>query len=65
MFKQINWKLFFILFGAGLLSGILVLPYAMRMFAEIFAEAPMPLPMLLAVTVLQTAVILAWPSWWA
>src|SRR5512136_1866360 len=57
----INWKVFFILWIAAILATIAVLPYTLELQASALATAklPMPLPVLLAIQIVQNALLLA------
>ena len=57
----INWKVFLILWIAGILSVIAVLPYSLSLQSSTLQNLnlPIPLPLLLAIQVLQNAVIFA------
>ena len=52
-------KLFLILFGLSLVSAILVLPYVVTLQGELLAQVPMPLLMILLISVFQSAGIFA------
>src|SRR5512143_3990993 len=57
----INWKVFLILWIASILGEVALLPYVVSMQAAVFesVELPYPLPVVLALSVLQSAVLLA------
>jgi len=55
----INWKLFFTLLIAAILSNIALLPYAISLQGEMLKLIPIPLPVLLLLSVLQGAVLFA------
>jgi hypothetical protein len=57
----INWKVFLILWIASILSSIAVLPYALTMQTSALGrmELPLPLPVIVAVQIVQNAVLLA------
>ncbi len=56
----INWKVFLILWIASILATIAILPYAFEMQSSILQNLKLPpLPVLIAATVLQTAVMYA------
>jgi len=59
MNKQINWKMFAILFAASLFSAIVVLPYALELEKGVLASSPMPLKVIIAVSIVQSAVLFA------
>ncbi|HSL28667.1 MAG TPA: CPBP family glutamic-type intramembrane protease [Anaerolineales bacterium] len=53
----IHWKVFFILWIAAILSTIAVLPYALELQSSALASLPIPLPALIAVQIIQSAVL--------
>jgi membrane protease YdiL (CAAX protease family) len=57
----INWRVFFILWMASILSLIALLPYVMELQSSIVMtlELPMPLPALLALQVIQSSILFA------
>ncbi|MDI6798979.1 MAG: CPBP family intramembrane metalloprotease, partial [Candidatus Aenigmarchaeota archaeon] len=59
MKKLINWKLFWILLGASILSVIAVLPYVLTFQADLLKEAPLPLHLLLLIQILQSVILFA------
>lgn len=59
MRKIINWKVFFILWVAAILSAIAILPYVLELQSSILAslELPIPLPVLLVIQTVQNAIL--------
>lgn len=60
--KRINWKVFAILLVAGLLGVVAVLPYMMDLFGNLpsdQATPEIPLPLLVALALLQNGILLA------
>jgi hypothetical protein len=57
----INWKVFFILWIAAVLSSIAVTPYALELQSSALAslDLPIPLPVLIAIQTVQNAIIFA------
>lgn len=55
----INWKLFGLLFGAGMLAVLCVMPYALSLQADLVKQIALPLSAIVAVSMLQSAVLLA------
>lgn len=57
----INWKVFLILWVAAIIAVILLLPYAMQVQSSAIdlTKLPLPLPALLAIQVVQNAIIFA------
>lgn len=53
----INWKLFWILFGASVFSVIAAIPYILTLQADFLKELPTPLHVLLPVQILLNAVM--------
>jgi hypothetical protein len=59
MKKIINWKLFWIIFGAGLFGVVASLPYVLELQRETLELVPLPLPVLLIISVVQGGVLVA------
>ena len=59
MKSNISWKLFVILLSANILSIIAVLPYGFTLAAETLKQAPFPLPVLAAISIVQSSVLFA------
>ncbi len=57
--KQINWKIFRILFIAGVFSFFAVLPYVLTLQADTLKELPFSLPLAILLSTIQTSVLLA------
>lgn len=57
--KLINWKLYFILLTASILSVIAVLPYVLTLQADTLQNIPIPLPLALFLSVIQSSIMLA------
>jgi membrane protease YdiL (CAAX protease family) len=59
--KAINWKVFFILWIAAIMSVIAILPYLLSLQSNAFQnlKLPMPLPVVLAIQVFQNAILFA------
>jgi membrane protease YdiL (CAAX protease family) len=55
----LNKKLFFVIWLAGTLSVLAVLPYAFELQQELLQSAPFSLPVLVLLSLLQTTVLLA------
>ena len=57
----INWRVFFILWIAATLSSIAILPYALELQGSMLEsmDLPIPLPALIALQILQSAVLFA------
>ncbi len=59
-FRQlINWKLFFVLWGAALVSVAALFPYLLALQKDALAHIPLPLPLLLVLTLAQNGIIFA------
>jgi len=56
--KNFNWRLYFLLLVAGILSVIAVLPYVLTIQGEILRELPLPLPLILLLSVIQSSVLI-------
>lgn len=59
MFANFPWVEFFILWGLGMLGCALVIPYSLALSRERQPQSSLPLPTLLALSLLQNGVILA------
>lgn len=55
----INWKLYFILLVASLFSIIAIMPYIMTVQGDILRAAPVPLPLVILVAIIQSFVLIA------
>lgn len=55
----INWKVFFILWVAAILSTLALLPYVFELQSDIIAQIPIPLPALIAIQVAQSGLLFA------
>ena len=57
----INWRVFFLLWIAAILSSIAILPYALELQGSMLAsmDLPIPLPALIALQIVQSAVFFA------
>src|SRR5215212_2588908 len=57
----INWKVFWMLLGAAILTTILLLPYAMEAQSSAIdlTKLPIPLPLLLTLQIAQNAILFA------
>jgi len=57
--RIINWKLYFILLTASILSVIAVLPYALTLQGETLKAVDLPIPLLLLISIIQSSVMFA------
>lgn len=55
----INWKLYFILLVASLFSIIAIMPYIMTVQGDILRAAPVPLPLVILVAIIQSFILIA------
>jgi membrane protease YdiL (CAAX protease family) len=55
----ISWKLYFILLTAGIISIIASLPYAFTLAGDTLKQVTIPLPILIAISVVQSSVFFA------
>ena len=57
----INWRVFFILWSAAILSSIAILPYALELQGSALEtiDLPIPLPAVIALQIVQSAVLFA------
>lgn len=59
MYKAYDWRAFWLLWGAGVLGVIALVPYALTLQATKLEKLPLPLAALLPLQLLQNAVIIA------
>ncbi|MGE4611890.1 MAG: CPBP family intramembrane glutamic endopeptidase [Paracoccaceae bacterium] len=57
--KLIDWKIFTLLLGVGVIGTVAVMPYALGMQANALAEVPFSLPMIILLSLAQTTVLLS------
>ncbi len=57
--KLVNWKIFFILLTASILSIFAIMPFILTLQGEILKAIPMPLPLLILIIVAQSAFLFA------
>src|SRR6185295_13175685 len=57
----INWKVFFVLWIAGIISVIAVLPYSLSLQSNVLQnlKLPIPLPLVITLQVVQNAILFA------
>jgi membrane protease YdiL (CAAX protease family) len=55
--KQFNWRIFFILWAASILGVMAVLPYALTLQASILTDLPMPMEILILLSIVQSAIL--------
>lgn len=53
------WSQFILIFALGLFGALAVMPYAFAMNKERISQAPLPKPLMLAVSVVQNAILIA------
>jgi membrane protease YdiL (CAAX protease family) len=53
------WSQFLLIFALGLFGALAVMPYAFAMNKERISQAPLPKPVMLAVSLLQNAILIA------
>ena len=54
-----NWRLFWLLLGAGLFGSACVVPYALALIGDKVPKLPLPLPAVLALQTVQALLLLA------
>ena len=59
MRELIDWKLFGILLALGLLGTIAILPFALTLQAEVLAEVPLAMPVIILLSLMQSTVLLS------
>jgi hypothetical protein len=57
--KRFNWKVFFVLWGASVLSVIALIPYVLTLQQPQLANLPIPLTVLIPIQIAQNAIIFA------
>ena len=55
----INWKLYFILLTASALSVVAIMPYILTIQGEILKTAPLPLPLVILFSIIQSILLIA------
>lgn len=59
MKRLISWKVFFILWIAAILATLAVLPYSLELQSGTLASANLPLPLVIAIQMVQNAILFA------
>lgn len=59
MKKIINWKLYFTLLIASIISIVAVLPYAFNLAGETIKQSPLPFPAVVALSIVQSSILFA------
>lgn len=57
--KIVNWKIYFILLSASVLSIIAIMPYIITLQGDLLKVAPVPFPLVILIIVLQSAFMFA------
>lgn len=57
--KLVNWKVYFILLSASILSILAIMPYILTVQGDILRAAPLPLPLVMLAILIQSAVLFA------
>lgn len=57
--KLVNWKIYFILLSASILSIVAIMPYILTLQGDIFKEASVPLSVILLIILVQSALLFA------
>lgn len=57
--RAFDWRSFLVLFSAGMVGAIAVLPYSFSLAGDRLATVPVPIALLVAVQLLQSALLLA------
>ena len=53
----INWKVFWVLFGASIFGVIAVMPFALTLQSDLLNEIPFPLPIVLLLSIVQSSIL--------
>ncbi len=59
MKKAVNWKMYFILLSASVLSILAIMPYILTLQGDILRETPLPFPLVILIIVTQSALLFA------
>jgi len=59
MTKRFDWRIFFVLLAAATGGGIVILPYALALQADVLDQLPLPLNVLIPLQILQNTVLFA------
>ena len=57
--KLVNWKIYFILLSASVLSILAIMPFILTLQGEILNAVPMPLPLVILIIVAQSSLLFA------
>lgn len=57
--NRINRKLYFLLLTASALSIVAIMPYILTLQEDIFKAVPMPLPLIILISIIQSIVLFA------
>ncbi len=57
--KLVNWKIYFILLSASILSILAIMPFILTLQGETLKSIPMPLPLVILIIVVQSAFLFA------
>lgn len=57
--NKMVWKKFGLLWGLGVLGVVAVMPYALSLQSEALAEIPIPLPILIILSLIQSGILVA------
>ncbi len=57
--KSVNWKVYFILLSASVLSILAVMPYIISLQGDVLRAAPIPFPVVILITILQSFLMFA------
>ena len=57
--KIVNWKIYFILLSASVLSIMAIMPFILTLQGDMLKEVPMPLPLVILIIVAQSALLFA------
>ena len=57
--KLINWKMYFILLSASIISILAIMPYILTLQGDLLKAAPMPFPIVILIIIIQSALLFA------
>lgn len=57
--KKVNWKIYFVLLSASVLSILAIMPFILTLQGELLSAVPMPLPLVILIILLQSTLMFA------
>ena len=53
----VNWKVFWVLFGASIFGIIAIIPFALTFQSDLLIEIPFPLPIIILLSIIQSSIL--------